>query len=148
MRARRASCAAGSSFTRKELCSSAAPSCSDPRHDTLSLLVEFSTRVPAPSRAIPSSPPRHSSTADATGRIIDFHWLRTTFVTWLGLAGAHPRTAQGLARHRTTDLTMRVCTGVRLLDLRAAVDRLPLPALVAAPPALDTGKTGPLEASA
>ncbi len=43
---------------------------------------------------------------------------------------------------------MRVYTDVRLLDLRAAVDRLPLPALVAPPPALSPGNAGPAEASA
>ncbi len=91
---------------------------------------------------------RRWNTADATGRIIDFHALRTTFVTWLGLTGAHPRTAQALARHSAMELTMRVYTDVRLLDQRAAVGRLPLPALAAPPPALNAGDARPSEVSA
>ncbi len=64
------------------------------------------------------------------------------------MTGAHPRTAQALARHSTLELTMRVYTDVRRLDLRAAVDRLPLPALAAPSPALNAGNAGPTEASA
>jgi integrase len=62
---------------------------------------------------------------DDQGRILDFHSLRVAFITRLSAAGVHPRTAQALARHSKIDLTMRVYTDVRLLDLRGAVDRLP-----------------------
>jgi integrase/recombinase XerD len=77
---------------------------------------------------------RRWDTRDATGRIVDFHALRTTFITWLSMTGAHPRTAQALARHSSLDLTMRVYTDVRRLDLRAAVERLPLPGVRPAAP--------------
>ena len=66
---------------------------------------------------------------DADGRVVDFHALRTTFVSWLNMTGAHPRTAQALARHSSIELTMGAYSDVRLLDLRAAIDRLPLPEL-------------------
>ena len=67
--------------------------------------------------------------------------MRTTFVTWLGMTGAHPRTAQALARHSTMDLTMRIYTDVRMLDLRAAVDRLPIPT-----PVTRAAATSPIDA--
>jgi integrase len=67
---------------------------------------------------------------DDQGRIVDFHSLRTTFITRLSVAGVHPRVAQALARHSKIDLTMRVYTDVRLLDLRAAVES----AVPASPP--------------
>jgi integrase len=65
---------------------------------------------------------------DAQGRVVDFHALRTTFVTWLAVSGAHPRSAQALARHGSIDLTMNVYTDLRLVDLKGAVEKLPLPA--------------------
>jgi integrase len=67
---------------------------------------------------------------DAEGRCVDFHSLRTTFVTWLAMTGAHPRSAQALARHGSIDLTMNVYTDLRLVDLKGTVERLPLPAVV------------------
>jgi integrase len=72
---------------------------------------------------------RRFDTRDATGRVIDFHALRTTFISWLNMTGAHPRTAQALARHANIETTMARYTDIRLVDLRAAVERLPLPAL-------------------
>jgi integrase len=65
---------------------------------------------------------------DDQGRVVDFHALRTTFVSWLAATGAHPRTAQALARHSSIDLTMNVYTDLRLVNTKGAVDRLPLPA--------------------
>jgi len=66
---------------------------------------------------------------DAEKRVVDFHALRTTFISWLAASGAHPRTAQALARHASIETTMERYTDVRLLDLRGTVARLPLPAL-------------------
>jgi len=54
---------------------------------------------------------------------VDFHALRTTFVSWLGATGAHPRTAQALARHANIETTMARYTDLRLFDLKAAVER-------------------------
>lgn len=64
---------------------------------------------------------------DEQGRVVDRHALRTTMISWLAATGAHPRTAQALARHADVETTMQRYTDVRLLDTRAAVDRLPLP---------------------
>lgn len=45
-------------------------------------------------------------TRDESGRIVDFHALRHTFITNLATAGVHPKVAQSLARHSTITLTM------------------------------------------
>jgi len=66
---------------------------------------------------------------DAVGKRIDFHALRTTFISWLVMTGTHPRAAQVLARHSRIEHTMRWYTELRPMDLREAVGRLPLPAL-------------------
>ena len=83
---------------------------------------------------------------DEQGRVVDFHALRTTFVSRLAASGVHPRVAQALARHSTVELTMRAYTDLSVLDLRGAVESsgeaLPLPS-----PCLDRGNPGPLEAS-
>lgn len=59
---------------------------------------------------------------DDQGCVLDFHALRNTFISRLSAAGVHPRTTQALARHAKIDLTMRVYTDLRLLDLRGAVE--------------------------
>jgi integrase len=64
---------------------------------------------------------------DAEGRAIDFHALRTTFVSWLAMTGAHPKAAQTLARHASIETTMERYTDLTLVNLKGAVDRLPLP---------------------
>lgn len=77
---------------------------------------------------------------DDQGRVVDRHALRTTMISWLATTGAHPRTAQALARHADVETTMARYTDVRLLDTRAAMDRLPLPENPAAKrPATETG---------
>ncbi len=63
---------------------------------------------------------------DEDGRVVDFHALRTTFVSGLAAAGVHPRVAQALARHSSVDLTMSAYMDLSLLDLRGAVEELPL----------------------
>jgi len=63
---------------------------------------------------------------DEDGRVVDFHALRTTFVSGLAAAGVHPRVAQALARHSSVDLTMSAYTDLSLLDLRGAVEELPI----------------------
>jgi integrase len=64
---------------------------------------------------------------DAEGRVIDFHALRTTFVSWLAMNGVHPRVAQALARHASVETTMSRYTDLALVDLKGTVDGLPLP---------------------
>jgi integrase len=58
---------------------------------------------------------------------MDFHALRTTFVSWLAMTGAHPKAAQTLARHASIETTMERYTDLTLVNLKGAVDRLPLP---------------------
>ncbi len=64
---------------------------------------------------------------DAAGRVLDFHALRTTTISWLASTGAHPRVAQSVARHADVTTTMRRYTDMALLDTRGAVAKLPLP---------------------
>lgn len=61
---------------------------------------------------------------DESGRALDFHCLRVTFVSGLVAAGVHPRVAQALARHAKIETTMAVYTDIHSLDLRGAVERL------------------------
>lgn len=65
------------------------------------------------------------------GRRIDFHALRTTFVTQLARAGVTLVTAQRLARHSTPTLTAKNYTRLELHDLAGSVAMLPSPS---APP--------------
>ena len=62
---------------------------------------------------------------DDRGRTVDVHAMRTTFVTLLSKTGTAPRTAQAAMRHSDIKLTMGVYTDPRLLDTRAAVEKLP-----------------------
>lgn len=55
------------------------------------------------------------------GRVLDFHALRTTFITSLARAGVHPKTAQILARHGDINLTMRFYTHLSLEEVSAVL---------------------------
>ncbi len=79
---------------------------------------------------------------DESGRALDFHSLRVTFVSSLAAAGVHPRTAQALARHSSVELTMRTYTDLSRLDLRGAVEKVPSALLVASGEA-DPGACAP-----
>ena len=63
---------------------------------------------------------------DDRGRSLDVHALRHTFGTMLSKGGVAPRTAQAAMRHSKIDLTMNVYTDPALLDVRGALDALPL----------------------
>ncbi len=63
---------------------------------------------------------------DDRGRSLDVHALRTTFGTLLSKGGVAPRAAQAAMRHSDIRLTMGVYTDPRLLDVRGALDALPL----------------------
>src|SRR5439155_11744857 len=63
---------------------------------------------------------------DDRGRSLDIHALRTTFGTLLSKGGVSPRTAQAAMRHSDIKLTMGVYTDPKLLDVRGALDALPL----------------------
>jgi integrase len=60
---------------------------------------------------------------DDSGRVLDFHCLRVSFVSNLVAAGVHPRVAQALARHAKVETTMGAYTDLTALDLRGAVER-------------------------
>jgi integrase len=82
---------------------------------------------------------------DESGRYFDFHALRGQFISLLAAKGVHPKVAQVLARHSTITLTMDYYTHLDVLDVGAALDKLPA---VQAPAARATGRpelTPPLE---
>jgi integrase len=62
---------------------------------------------------------------DERGHRVDFHALRTTYITRLQRAGVSPREAMELARHSDMRLTMKTYTDVAQLPLAATVRRLP-----------------------
>jgi len=59
------------------------------------------------------------------GHVVDFHSLRSTFITNLTRSGVSPKTAQSLARHSDINLTMNVYTKLDVLDHASAVESLP-----------------------
>jgi len=92
-----------------------------------------------PAGAFPNTTTFHRDLADAgvertdaEGRCIDFHALRTTFVSWLAMSGAHPKVAQALARHASIETTMERYTDLSLIDVRGTVERMPGPVATAA----------------
>ncbi len=82
--------------------------------------------------------------ADASGRVVDFHALRMTFITNLSRSGVMPKTAQVLARHSTINLTMNTYTMISVNDQAIAVETLPpIPLAGKASEARPVGVTGP-----
>ena len=45
------------------------------------------------------------------------------------MTGAHPRTAQALARHASIETTLGTYTDLRLFDMKGTVGKLPLPTI-------------------
>ena len=62
---------------------------------------------------------------DERGYRVDFHALRTTYITRLQRAGVLPREAMELARHSDMRLTMKTYTDVAQLPLAETVRKLP-----------------------
>ena len=62
---------------------------------------------------------------DESGRWVDFHALRHTFITGLVTGGVNPKVAQALARHSVITLTMDRYTHLYAGNLAAALDVLP-----------------------
>ena len=75
---------------------------------------------------------------DDRGRSLDVHALRTTFGTLMSKGGVSPRTAQAAMRHSDIKLTMGVYTDPKLLDVRGALDALPLLSLPGEQPEKET----------
>ena len=57
---------------------------------------------------------------------LDFHSLRGTFATNLATAGVSPKAAQELMRHSDINLTMKVYTNLRISDVAADLEKLPI----------------------
>ena len=80
---------------------------------------------------------------DESGRVVDLHALRHTFLTNLARGGVHPKTAQALTRHSTITLTMDRYTHSIREEERQALSALPdLDSELVAVRA--TGTTGPV----
>ena len=65
------------------------------------------------------------SPTDASGRVVDFHGLRHSFISALTESGAHPKMAQSLARHSTIGLTMDRYTHLTVASQSDALAALP-----------------------
>lgn len=57
--------------------------------------------------------------------VLDFHAVRTTFITNLARGKVHPKVAQALARHSSIELTMQTYTRLGDDEVRVGVDALP-----------------------
>jgi integrase len=64
---------------------------------------------------------------DSTGKVFDFHALRSQFISGLVQQGVHPKVTQMLARHSKMELTMKHYTHMGMADLQEAVELLPSP---------------------
>jgi len=62
---------------------------------------------------------------DDAGQVVDFHALRTTYITLLVKGGVSVKAAQELVRHSDPKLTMNVYTKLGITDLAGALDHLP-----------------------
>ena len=62
---------------------------------------------------------------DERGHRMDYHALRTTFITRLSTMKVHPRLAMELARHSDMRLTMKTYTDAGQLPLREVMNTLP-----------------------
>jgi hypothetical protein len=91
------------------------------------------------------------------GRVADFHALRHTLATNLGLSGAPPRLAMSMMRHSDMKLTMKNYTDAKVLPLVNLLSGLPSFLTTEKEEALDddtqigtlaTGAEGQLEAQA
>ncbi len=57
--------------------------------------------------------------------MVDFHALRTTYITLVVKSGASVKEAQELARHSDPKLTMNVYTKLGIHDLTGALESMP-----------------------
>ena len=79
---------------------------------------------------------------DSAGRVVDFHALRATFITWLARAGVAPAVAKSLARHSTIVLTVDHYTHTIVGDDSAALAKLPELEVEAVTEAVELRATG------
>jgi integrase len=59
---------------------------------------------------------------DSSGRVMDFHGLRHTYITNFARQGIHPKIIQSLARHSTVSLTLDRYTHLEDADVRDALE--------------------------
>ena len=62
---------------------------------------------------------------DGSGRVIDFHAMRHTFISNIVRSGASVKVCQELARHSDPKLTLGVYTHLRVADKTKALNSLP-----------------------
>ncbi len=62
---------------------------------------------------------------DDSGRVLDFHAFRHTFITNLARGGVHPKQAQDLARHSDINLTLSRYSHTVIADRAASLRALP-----------------------
>jgi hypothetical protein len=62
---------------------------------------------------------------DGTGRVVDFHALRATYITLLVKSGASVKVVQELARHSDPKLTLNIYTKLGVHDLSGGLRGLP-----------------------
>ncbi len=100
------------------------------------ILRELRSIRPDAARVFPKGVPSHHTVhadllaagiarTDDRGRKVDFHALRTTFITNLARAGVPQRQAMALARHTDPRLTANIYTDQDALPLAEAVAKLP-----------------------
>jgi integrase len=73
-------------------------------------------------------------TNEKNGKRVDFHALRVTMISHLGINGVSVQVAQKLARHSTPILTANIYTQPEITDLQKAVEQVPSMSIV---PAVD-----------
>ena len=110
------------------------------RRDFAQLISEWIQRRPPLDENSPLFPIRGKRTAemlrrdleregipyqDDSGRVVDFHALRKTFITNLSRSGVSPKLAQVRARHSDINLTMNAYTSIELDEQSRAVECLP-----------------------
>jgi len=62
---------------------------------------------------------------DGSGRVIDFHAMRHTFISNIVRSGASVKVCQELPRHRDPKLTLGVYTHLQVADKTKALNSLP-----------------------
>jgi len=95
------------------------------RHDLAVARKAWLAEVPAGTLRMEREQSDYLLPIDSAGCVADFHSLRHGFITYLVAANVPPKVAQTLARHSTITLTMDRYTHLGVVDLVAAVQRLP-----------------------
>ena len=95
------------------------------RRDLAAAREKWLAAAPTPRQQDERERSGHLTAEDPSGRVVDFHALRHTFITRLARSGALPAVAMKLARHSSITLTMDFYTHILVTDERAALAQLP-----------------------